>query len=64
MSAVPLPLPAGNEFTVAGYNIENFNNAATQRQKAALAIRDIMRLPDIIGHAEIFELTGLQAARD
>ena len=61
MSAVPVPTPATGEFTVAGYNIENFNNNATQRQKAALAIRDVMRLPDIIGTVEIFELSGLQA---
>lgn len=61
MSAVPVPTPTASEFTVAGFNIENFNNNATQRQKAALAIRDVMKLPDIIGHAEIFELTGLQA---
>ncbi|HEU4712404.1 MAG TPA: Ig-like domain-containing protein [Pyrinomonadaceae bacterium] len=61
MSAVPVPTPAAGEFTVAGYNIENFNNNATQRQKAALAIRDVLHLPDIIGTIEIFELSGLQA---
>ena len=61
MSAVPVPTPAAGEFTVAGYNIENFNNNATQRAKAALAIRDVMRLPDVIGTIEIFELSGLQA---
>jgi uncharacterized protein len=61
MSAVPVPVPSGGEFTVAGFNIENFNNNATQRQKAALAIRDVLRLPDIIGTIEIFELSGLQA---
>jgi uncharacterized protein len=61
MSAVPVPTPAAGEFTVAGYNIENFNNNATQRQKAALAIRDVLHLPDVIGTIEIFELTGLQA---
>jgi predicted extracellular nuclease len=61
MSAVPVPTPVANEFTVAGFNIENFNNAATQRQKAALAIRDVLHLPDVIGHAEIFELSGLEA---
>ena len=64
MSAVPVPTPAAGEFTVAGYNIENFNNNATQRHKAALAIRDVMRLPDIIGTIEIFELSGLQALAD
>jgi hypothetical protein len=61
MSAVPVPTPAAGEFTVAGYNIENFNNDATQRAKAALAIRDVLHLPDIIGTIEIFELSGLQA---
>jgi predicted extracellular nuclease len=61
MSAVALPAPTANEFMVAGYNIENFNNNATQRQKAALTIRDVMRLPHIIGVAEIFDLADLQA---
>ena len=61
ISAVPLPAPAAGEFTVAGFNIENFNNDATQRQKAALAIRDVLRLPDVIGTIEIFDLADLQA---
>ncbi|HVF22644.1 MAG TPA: lamin tail domain-containing protein, partial [Pyrinomonadaceae bacterium] len=61
MSAVPVPTPAAGEFTVAGFNIENFNNNATQRHKAALAIRDVLHLPDVIGTIEIFELSGLQA---
>jgi predicted extracellular nuclease len=61
MNAVPVPTPTANEFTVGGFNVENFANGATQRQKAALAIRDVMKLPDIIGMVEIFELSGLQA---
>ncbi|HEX3185765.1 MAG TPA: endonuclease/exonuclease/phosphatase family protein, partial [Pyrinomonadaceae bacterium] len=61
MSAIPVPTPTAGEFTVAGYNIENFNNNATQRAKAALAIRDVLHLPDVIGTIEIFELSGLQA---
>jgi len=61
MSAVPVPAATAGEFTIGHFNVENFNNNATQRQKAALAIRDVMRLPDIIGVIEIFELTGLQA---
>jgi predicted extracellular nuclease len=61
ISAVPVPTPAAGELTVAGYNIENFSNNATQRQKAALAIRDVLHLPDIIGTIEIFELSGLEA---
>jgi predicted extracellular nuclease len=61
ISAVPVPQPSACEFTVAGFNIENFNNDAIQRHKAALAIRDVLRLPDIIGTIEIFDLTDLQA---
>jgi predicted extracellular nuclease len=61
MSAVPVPTPAAGEFTVAGFNIENFNNNATQRAKAALAIRDVLHLPDVIGTIEIFDLADLQA---
>ncbi len=64
MSAVPVPTPAPGEFTVAGYNIENFNNDPIQRAKAALAIRDVLHLPDIIGTIEIFELSGLEALAD
>ena len=61
ISAVAVPAPTGGEFTIAGFNIENFNNNATQRQKAALAIRDVLLLPDIIGTIEIFDLADLQA---
>lgn len=61
MSAVPVPTPMAGELTVAGYNIENFNNNTTQKQKAALAIRDVLHLPDIIGAIEIFDLADLQA---
>ena len=61
ISAVPVPVPTANEFTVGSFNVENFNNNATQRQKAALAIRDVMRLPAIIGMIEIFDLADLQA---
>ncbi len=64
MSAIPVPSPNANEFTVAGYNIENFNNNATQREKAALTIRTVLLYPDIIGAIEIFDLADLQALRD
>lgn len=64
MSAVPVPLPSPNEFTIVGYNIENFNNDATQREKASLTVRTILRYPDIIGAVEIFDLADLQALRD
>ena len=61
MTAVPVPAPSSNEFTVGGYNIENFRNDAVQRAKAALAIRTVMRLPDVIGHVEIADLASLSA---
>lgn len=61
ISAIPVPTLAAGEFTIGSFNIENFANATTQRQKASLAIRNVMRSPDIIGVAEIFELSGLQA---
>jgi predicted extracellular nuclease len=61
ISAVPVPVPVAGEFTVGGFNIENFGNNATQRQKAALAIRTVMRYPDVIGHIEILNLASLQA---
>lgn len=61
MSAIPVPQPEPGEFTVAGYNIENFNNSDNQRIKAALAIRTLMNLPDIIGVIEIKDLASLEA---
>jgi uncharacterized protein len=64
MSAVPLPTPVADEFTVAGYNIENFNNDPTQRQKAALALRTVLHYPDVIGNVEIANLASLQALAD
>lgn len=60
---VPLvaPAPTPHEFTVASYNIENFNNDERQRRKAALHIRTVMRSPDVIGAVEIASLAALQA---
>ena len=64
MTAIAVPEPAANEFTVAGFNIENFAGNPTQRAKAALAIRSVMRLPDIIGHVEIASQAALQSLAD
>jgi predicted extracellular nuclease len=61
MNAVAVPAAAANEFTVAGYNIENFSNDTTQRLKASLAIRTVMRSPDVIGVIEIADVASLQA---
>jgi uncharacterized protein len=64
MTAVPVPAPAANEFTVGSFNIQNFSGNATQRRKAALAIRNLMRSPDVIGLIEISSQTALQALGD
>ena len=60
ISGIPVATPAADEFTVAGFNIENFAGE-TQRRKAALAIRQLLRSPDVIGHIEIPDLASLQA---
>jgi predicted extracellular nuclease len=61
MSAVPVPVPAADALTIAGFNIENFANNETQRRKAALAIRQVLHSPDVLGHVEIASLAALQA---
>ena len=64
MTGVPVPVPAADEFTVAGFNIENFAGSETRRKKAALAIRRLMRSPDVIGHIEILDEPTLQGLAD
>ncbi len=59
--AFAVPVPAPGEFTIAGFNIENFANGETQRRKAALAIRQVLHYPDVLGHVEILNLDSLQA---
>jgi uncharacterized protein len=61
ITAAPVPAPAAHEFTVASYNIQNFTGNVTQRRKAALHIRTVMRAPDIIGLVEIGSLAALQS---
>jgi predicted extracellular nuclease len=63
-AGVPVPVPDADEFTVAGFNIENFAGNEVRRQKAALAIRQLMRSPDIIGHIEILDEATLQGLAD
>ena len=63
-AAIPVPEKGPGEFTVGSYNIENFANAENQGRKAALAIRNVMRSPDILGVIEIFDLAALQALAD
>lgn len=77
ISAVPVPTPAANEFTIASFNMERFydtvddpstadvvltvNAFSNRLSKASLAIRNVMRMPDIIGVEEMENLTTLQA---
>ena len=60
MIGVPVPVPGAGEYTIGGFNIENFNGDVTRTQKAALAIRTLMRSPDIVGVIEISNLAALQ----
>jgi predicted extracellular nuclease len=77
MTATSASVRADNEFTVAAYNLERFfdtvNDPAigepvltlaafnNRLNKATLAIRDHLRLPDIIGVVEVENLSTLQA---
>ncbi|HVG20250.1 MAG TPA: Ig-like domain repeat protein [Blastocatellia bacterium] len=77
ITAIAVPAPAPGEFTVASFNMERFydtsDDPATQDvvmtatafnnrlNKASLAIREVMRSPDIIGVVEMENLTALQA---
>ncbi len=76
ISAAPVPAANVNEFTVASFNLERFydtvDDAGTsdvvlttdafnrRLNKASLAIRNGLRMPDIIGVEEMENLTTLQ----
>ena len=64
MSGVAVRAPLADEFTVAGFNIENFAGNDVRKKKAALAIRQLMRSPDVIGHIEILDQSTLQGLAD
>jgi predicted extracellular nuclease len=64
LAAVPAPAAAPNEFSVAGYNIENYVGAEIQRRKAALNVRTVMHSPDVIGVVEIGSKAALQQLAD
>jgi predicted extracellular nuclease len=77
LSATPVPIPAPNQFTVASFNLERFFDTvndpgigdpvltaaafANRLNKASLAIRNVLRAPDILGVVEMENLTTLQA---
>ncbi|HEV2706062.1 MAG TPA: lamin tail domain-containing protein [Pyrinomonadaceae bacterium] len=75
-TAIPVPTPTANELTVASFNMQRFydtvndpggdvvlTQAAFDKRlnKASLAIRNVMRSPDVIGVVEMENLTTLQA---
>ncbi len=76
ISAPPVPEAAANEFTVASFNLERFfdttddpgvtdvaltpDGFARRLQKASLTIRNVLRMPDILGVEEMENLTTLQ----
>ena len=60
-SAQPVRDRSAAEFTIGGFNIQNFTNSENQRRKAATAIRTILKSPDILGVIEILDLPSLQA---
>jgi predicted extracellular nuclease len=79
-AATPVPVPDANEFTVASFNMERFydtvNDPTTsdvaltatafsnRLNKASLAIRNVMRTPDILGVQEVENLATLQTLAD
>ncbi len=78
--AIPVPLACPAEFTVASFNMQRFydtiNDPTTsdailtatafnnRLNKASLAIRGILRTPDILGVEEMENLSTLQAVAD
>ncbi len=80
MSAVPVPVAASNELTIANFNMERFFDTvkdagtsdvaltatafANRLNKASLAIRNVLNTPDVIGVEEMEHQSTLQALAD
>jgi uncharacterized repeat protein (TIGR01451 family) len=80
ISAIPVSVPAADQFTVASANMERFFDTvndpgkddvaltptafANRLNKASLEIRNVMLAPDVIGIEEMENLTTLQALAD
>jgi len=80
MSAVPVPGAAPNELTIANFNMERFFDTvkdagtsdvaltatafANRLNKASLAIRNVLNMPDVIGVEEMEHQSTLQALAD
>lgn len=53
-AAIPAPTPTAGEFTISHANLENFSSGnATKLNKASLAIRNVLRTPDVVGLIEV-----------
>jgi predicted extracellular nuclease len=77
ISAIPVPVQVLNELTIANFNMERFFDTvddpdtsdvaltptafANRLNKASLAIRNVLNMPDVIGVEEMEHLSTLQA---
>jgi predicted extracellular nuclease len=77
ISAIPVPIPNADEFTVGSFNLERFYDTTddpgvsdvaltatafnNRMNKASLAIRNVMRSPDILGIEEMENLSTFQS---
>jgi uncharacterized protein len=80
VSATPVPAAAANELAIANFNMERFFDTvndpgasdvaltaaafANRLNKASLAIRNVLNMPDVIGVEEMENLNTLQALAD
>ena len=80
ISAIPVPPAKADEFTIGSFNMERFYDSTddpamiepvltttafnNRLNKASLAIRNVMGMPDIIGVEEVENLPLLQALAD
>jgi uncharacterized protein len=58
-SYTAVPAREATQITVASFNLENYSGTATQQAKAVLAIRDVLRTPDVLGVQELINTTAL-----
>ncbi len=65
LTASSVPQPNINEFTIGSFNLLNFftgnSNFTDRLNKASLAIRNVMRSPEVIGVEEVIDLATLTA---
>jgi predicted extracellular nuclease len=79
LTVVAAPAPAFNQFTIASFNMERFYDTVngpgsdavltaaayeTRLAKASLTIRNVLRMPDIIGVQEVENFQTLMALAD